>query len=300
MKAKNTISVLVVLIVLLSALATGFGIFSDFGPGAFEYETIRGQTIKIYGTGIYQHMSADVAIQGIAQDYITLFVAIPLLILSLTGYRKKSLRAHFLLAGTLGYFLVTYLFYTAMGMYNIMFLPYATLLCLSFFGFFLTIKSLVNIDMLHIFSLKTHSKFVGWFLIINSVSIAFLWLNIIVPPLFDGTIYPAELNHYTTLIVQGFDLGLLLPVCFVSAILLLKKKSDGYLYATIYLVFLSIFMTALTAKIIAMALNDVNVTPVIFIIPSINIITIVCAALMIKMVKQTKLTNGGMHDHIIG
>lgn len=289
MKVKNIISVLVVLIALFSALAAGFGIFSNFGPGVFEYETIRGQTIQIYGKGIYQHMSADVAIQGIAQDYITLFIAIPLLIISLIGYRKNILKAHFLLAGTLGYFLVTFLFYLAMGMYNIMFLPYVTLLCLSFFGFFLTMKNLINIDMLNVFSLKSPNKFVGWFLIINSVSIAFLWLNIIAPPLFDGTIYPAELNHYTTLIVQGFDLGLLLPICFVSGILLLKKKSDGYLYAIIYLVFLSIFMTALTAKIISMAMNDVNVIPVIFIIPSINIITIVSAALMIKNVKANNI-----------
>ncbi len=286
MKNKNTISVLVVFIALLSSLAAGFGIFSDFGPGVFEYETIRGQSIQIYGKGIYQHMSVDVAIQGIAQDYVTLFLAIPLLIISLIAYRRESLRAHFLLAGTLAYFLVSYLFYTAMGMYNIMFLPYVTLLGLSFFGFFLTMKDLFHHDMPEIFSSKTPVKFVGWFLIINAVSIAFLWLNIIVPPLVDGTIYPAELNHYTTLIVQGFDLGLLLPICFVSGLLLLRKKPSGYYYATVYLVFLAIFMTALTAKITAMALNDVNVIPVIFIIPSINIITIVSAVLMIRNVSS--------------
>lgn len=289
MKEKQTISVLVVLITIFAALAAGFGIFSNFGPGVFEYETIRGQTIEIYGIGIYQHMSADVAIQGIAQDYITLLLAIPLLIISLIGYRRNILQAKFILAGTLGYFLVTYLFYSAMGMYNIMFLPYVILLCLSFFGLFIILKSLIKIDILSLFSLKSPSKFVGWFLIINSVSIAFLWLNIIVPPLFDGTIYPAELNHYTTLIVQGFDLGLLLPICFVSGFLLLKKKPEGYLYATIYLVFLSLLMTALTAKIIAMALNNVNVIPVIVIIPSINIITIVSAILMIKSLKVNNI-----------
>lgn len=289
MKEKQTISVLVVLITIFAALAAGFGIFSNFGPGVFEYETIRGQTIEIYGIGIYQHMSADVAIQGIAQDYITLLLAIPLLIISLIGYRRNILQAKFILAGTLGYFLVTYLFYSAMGMYNIMFLPYFILLCLSFFGLFIILKSLIKIDILSLFSLKSPSKFVGWFLIINSVSIAFLWLNIIVPPLFDGTIYPAELNHYTTLIVQGFDLGLLLPICFVSGFLLLKKKPEGYLYATIYLVFLSLLMTALTAKIIAMALNNVNVIPVVVIIPSINIITIVNAILMIKSLKVNNI-----------
>ena len=49
-------------------------------------------------------------------------------------------------------------------------------------------------------------------------------------------------------------------------------------------------MTALTAKIIAMAMNNVNVIPVIFIIPSINIITIVSAALMIKNVKANNIS----------
>lgn len=285
MKNDNVITIIVILIALLSAIATGFGIFSDFGSGAFEYQSIRGKTIEIFGKGIYQHMSADVAIQGIAQDHITLFVAIPLLAVSLIGYRKRSIRAHFLLAGTLGYFLVTYLFYLSMGMYNIMFLSYATLLGLTFFGFFLTIKQLSSLNITEIFSAKTPCKFVGWFLIINSIAIAFLWLSIIVPPLIDGTIYPPELNHYTTLIVQGFDLGLLLPSCFVVGLLLIRKQFYGYLYATIYIVFLSILMIALSAKIIAMATYGANVVPVIFIIPLINIITIVCAVLMIKNIK---------------
>jgi uncharacterized membrane protein len=104
----------------------------------------------------------------------------------------------------------------------------------------------------------------------------------IIPPLLDGTIYPDALNHFTTLIVQGLDLGLLLPVCFVSGWLLIKKESLGYLSGTVYLVFLSFLMTALVAKIIAMAINGVNVIPVIFIIPAINLITITCAVLMIK------------------
>jgi hypothetical protein len=289
MKKENTITILVILIALISSVTAGFGIFSDFGNGAFDYESIRGKTIEIYGKGIYQHMSADVAVQGIAQDYITLFAAIPLLLISLIGYRKKSIKAHFLLAGTLGYFLVTYLFYMSMGMYSIMFLPYVVLLGLTFFGFFLAMKQLASLNITRLFSPETPYRFVGWFLIINAISIALLWLGVIVPPLIDGTVYPVELNHYTTLIVQGFDLGLLLPICFVAGIMLIRNSSDGYLYATPYVVFLSILMSSLTAKIIAMAMNGVNVIPVIFIIPVINIITILCAFLMIRSISSKTL-----------
>jgi hypothetical protein len=286
MKKENVITVIVIFIVLFSVVAAGFGVFSDFGGGMFQYESIRGKTIDIYGRGIYQHMSADVAIQGIAQDYITLFVALPLLIISLIAYRKKSIQAHFLLAGTLGYFLVTYLFYMTMGMYNIMFLIYAALLGLAFFGFFLSVKQLNNLNTIELFSAKTPNSFVGRFLIVNSIAIAFLWLSIVIPPLIDGSVYPPELNHYTTLIVQGLDLGLLLPISFIVGFLLIQKKSEGYLYGTLYVVFLSILMTALTAKVIALAMNGVNVIPVIFIIPLINIITVICAVLMIKNINS--------------
>ncbi|MCY2688648.1 hypothetical protein [Salinimicrobium sp. TH3] len=286
MRKNKIISLLVFFIAVISGVASGFGIFSDKGPGPFEHESIRGQTIKIFGKGIYKHMPADVAIQGIAQDYVTLFLAIPLLLISLMGFRKKSIQAHFILAGTLGYFLVTYLFYLTMGMYNIMFLSYVFLLGLTFFAFFLTVDRLNQYNATEVFTTKTPHKFVGWFLILNSVIIAFLWLSIIIPPLLDGSIYPPDLNHFTTLIVQGLDLGLLLPISFIVGYFLMKKFPLGFSYGTVYIIFLSVLMTALTAKVIAMAMADVNVIPAIFIIPSINIITIWSAFLMIKNVKK--------------
>lgn len=286
MNTKNKLTIIVILIAFIAGIASATGIFSDFGTGTFEYQSIRGKTVEIYGKGIYQHMSADVAIQGIAQDYITLFVGVPLLIISLIGYRNNSVRAHFLLAGTLGYFLVTYLFYITMGMYNVLFLAYAALLGLSFFGFFITLKQLNRLNIPELFSEKTPHRFVGWLLIVNPLMIAVLWLGVILPPLFSGTIYPDELNHYTTLIVQGLDLGLLLPACFVTGVLLLRRKSSGYLYGTTYSIFLSVLMTALTAKIVAMAINGVNVIPVIFIIPTINVIIILSAAWLIANIKR--------------
>lgn len=286
MKYKNSLTILVMLIAAIAALTTSFGIFSKAGPGSFQYESIRGRTVQIYGKGIYQHMSADVAIQGIAQDYVTLFIGIPLLLIAWFGYRRNSLRGRFLLAGTLGYFWVTFLFYTAMAMYNIMFLGYVSLLSFSTFGLILMLLSFDVPQLEQHFTFTTPTKFVGGFLMFNSLSIALLWLSTILPPLLDGTIYPDALQHYTTLIVQGFDLGMLLPLSFVSGLLLIRRKPMGFLAGTVYIVFLSLLMTALTAKLIAMALNDVPVIPAIFIIPMFNVITILCAALMLKNVQQ--------------
>lgn len=288
MKDRKIIKILVLLIVFISGFSAFFGIFEKSGPGEFYYESIRHENIKIYGQGVYKHMPSDVAIQGIAQDYVTLFIAIPLLLFFLFKFcRSNLLKYNYLLSGTIAYFFVTYLFYTAMGMYNSLFLCYVSLLGLSFFALFISMKKIKELKDFH-FSRLRGGVFVSLFLIFNSLSIALLWLSIIVPPLLDGSIYPSELNHFTTLIVQGFDLGLLLPACIVSGFLLYKKRVDGYIYSTIYLVFLSFLMTALTAKIIAMANSGVNVFPVIFIIPTFNVITIISSYLMIKGIDEDK------------
>lgn len=287
MKTKNdqTVIILSVMIVALSLIITLTGILSDSGPGNYTYESIRGESVEIYGKGIYRHMSADVAIQGIAQDYVTLFIGIPLLVFLLTGF-KNSFRKRFLITGVLGYFFVTFLFYTAMAMYNVMFLVYAALMAMSFFGLMASFLSFDVSSVKRKFSEKTPVKFVGGFLIVNSVLIALMWLSRVVPPLIDGSIYPDGLQHYTTLIVQGFDLGLLLPISFVAGWLFIKRNPLGYLFATPYIVFLSILMTALTAKIIAMGMNGYNIIPVVFIIPVINLITIFGAYLVIGNISQ--------------
>mgnify|MGYP006278340075 CR=1 FL=1 len=286
MKNRKAIGILVVFIVILSAMTASFGIFSSEGTGVYEYKSIRGKTVEIYGKGIYKHMSADVAVQGIGQDYVTLFIAIPVLLISLIASYRGSLRARYALAGTLGYFFVSFLFYTCMGMYNIMFLAYLVLLALSFFALLTTLLSFPLQRLHEKFKAGAPVKFVGGFLIFNSVAIAIMWLGVIVPPLMDGSIYPDQLQHYTTLIVQGLDLGLLLPLCFVSAVLFLKRKALGLLAAPTYIVFLSLLMTALTAKLIAMATTGVSVVPAIFIIPAINLTAIVTTVLLLRKVNS--------------
>jgi len=145
--------------------------------------------------------------------------------------------------------------------------------------------SLLSIDIQKLpeqFSEKAPVKFSGIFLIVNAVIIALLWLSIIVPPLIDSTIYPDSVDHFTTLTVQGFDLSILLPISFLGGLLLLNRSRFGYLIATVTLIFLSILMTALVAKIVAMANAGVNVIPAIFIIPVINLISVICSLKMVK------------------
>ena len=286
MQNKKTITTLVIFIILFAVIATLAGILSNSGDGEYEYKSIHGQTIKIYGKGLYQHMSSDVAIQGIAQDYVTLLVAIPFLLFALYRSINGSLTGKYMLAGVLNYIFLTYLFYMNMAMYNYLFLVYVTLTGLSFFALALTLLSIETNQLLVIFKNTTHNKFIGGFLIFNALSIALLWLGVVVPPLLDKTIVPLAVDHYTTLTVQAFDLSIFLPISFVAGFLLIKKNKFGYLIAPVYLVFLSLLMIALIAKIIAMAMAGVNVIPAVFIIPCITFVAIVCGVILIKSIDE--------------
>jgi hypothetical protein len=272
---------LVPLLAVLAAIAAGSGVLTRDGAGPSTHVSVHGLTVTLYGAGLYRHMSADVAVQGIAQDCVTLVVGIPVLLVALWRAHRGSRRGLFLLAGVLGYFFVTYLFYLAMAAYNAMFLVYAGALCASFFALAVTLLSLGDARAWGWFAPRTPTRAVGGFLVANSAAIAVLWLGIVIPPLADGSVVPTDVAHYTTLIVQGFDLGLLLPLGVVCGVLLWQRRPYGYLLATPYMVFLSLLMLALVAKVAAMAIAGVSVVPVVFIIPTLCLISVIGAAALL-------------------
>ncbi|MCF7933531.1 MAG: hypothetical protein K9M84_04135 [Spirochaetia bacterium] len=267
MNHKTTITRLSLIIAAAAAAAAAAGIFSHGGDGGMMIETVRGTQVMTHGYGIYRHMSSDVAIQGIAQDYVTLFAAVPALIAALSAARRGSLRAAVILTGVTAYLFVTYLLYLTMGMYHELFLLYVLLLCCSFFSLTLSLFSLhERLSGLSYLSVRT-AKGSGIFLIVVAALMALLWLSAIIPPLLDGSIYPAGLQHYTTLIVQGMDLALFLPISAVCGLLLLRRTPMGVLTGPVLLVFLVFLMGALLAKIIAMGCAGDPIIPVVFIIP---------------------------------
>lgn len=285
MKNFRTIQALSNLTAGFAAVAASAGIFYQTSGDTYLYESIRGKQIEIYGRGLYQHMSTEVAVQGIAHDYVILFLAVPVLLLSNYLLKKGNLSQILFHAGVLKFFFVTYLFYMNMGMYNIAFLAYVVITSASFFALVLL---LFTVDLKNIksqFYPGLRRKFVGGYLMFLSSAIALLWLQIIIIPLVDGSIYPESVEHYTSLTVQGMDLSLLLPIAFLSGYLLWKGRSFGFMLSGITLVFLCFLLSALVAKIIALAMIGVNVVPVVFIIPPSLIMAVVCAVKFFRKMK---------------
>lgn len=84
--------------------------------------------------------------------------------------------------------------------------------------------------------------------------------------------------------MQGNDLALALPISFVTGYLLYKRRPDGFLYAPVYSVFLTMLMLALIAKIVGMSLTGVPVGPAIIIIPVIWLCSLAGTVLLLRKV----------------
>ncbi|MGE5614549.1 MAG: hypothetical protein ACM3XR_09090 [Bacillota bacterium] len=286
MKFRKTISLLVLCIAVLSLIAAICGIFSKQGPGEYNFTSIHGQTITIYGKGIYGKNSVFGALQAISQDIVTLCVGIPILIISLFLARKGLIKGRLLLSGTLGYFLITYMMYTFIAMYNKLFLAYVVLMSASFFAFVLTLPVPDIEKMSSYFSDKLPVRFAGGYLIFSTAMIGLLWLARVIPTLIDGSV-PLEVEHGTTLTVQAFDLAFFLPGIFLSGLLLIKKKPFGYILAPIATVTNALIMAALLSKGISMNLAGIEgALPLIVMTSLFGLLAIVSLILIFKNVNE--------------
>lgn len=274
-----------ILTAVVAAISAATGIFYSSTGESYLYESIRGKQVEIFGRGLYKHMSAEVAVQGIAHDYVILFLAIPALLISTYLLKKGNVRNVLFHAGVLKFFFLTYLFYINMGMYNAMFLTYVVTTSTSFFALVLILLEVEIPNLPTKFLPGLQRKFIGGFLMFLSSAIALLWLQILVTPLLDGTIIPESVEHYTSLTVQGLDLAIFLPIAFVSGYLLWKDNNWGYLMSAVTLIFLCFLMSALVAKIIAMAMTGVNVVPVVFIMPIALVLAMICSILFFRRIK---------------
>ncbi|MFW6211960.1 MAG: hypothetical protein ACOC8L_03595 [Spirochaetota bacterium] len=263
--------------VALAALAAALaGVLTSGGPDPYSFITLRGERVLIYGTGLYRDMSADVAIQGIAQDWVTIFLAVPALLASAVLLPRARRGGRLIHAGVTAYFLVGYTMYLGMAMYNSMFLVYVLVAGGSLLLLLMELSELSRAEAAQP-TRTVRVKLPGVFLIVNGANIALLWLSVVVPPLLSGELYPAELAHYTTMIVQGFDLAYFLPLSIVSGALLLRRHPIGYYAGPVYLIFLVLQMTNLTAKLTAMGLAGDEIMPGIVIIPATLLVALFCA-----------------------
>lgn len=253
MKQMTLFNWLVPLIAILAFVLAGVGVFYQNGGTPFEFVTVHGKTIEMYGNGIYRNDSLFAGALFRGTDVITLFVCIPLLLVSFFLYRRGSLRGSILFVSMLVYFLYVSVTYTFSVAFNSLFLVYTALLSASLFAAIIAMTTFDTDTLAKNVALGMPHRGIAIFMFVAGLGTLMLWLSELIGPIATGQA-PANLGPYTTMFTHGFDSAVITPATVVTGIFLLKRKSLGYLLAAPLLILCTIIGVEVISQTISQAM----------------------------------------------
>ncbi|SEP56254.1 hypothetical protein SAMN02910369_00180 [Lachnospiraceae bacterium NE2001] len=238
MNEKNkALIVLNIVTILLVLVVTITGILS-FDPGQSYYAMNQyGESVRIWGSGIYSHDSFFKAPIHIGTDITVLFVVVPLTLYSFTKLRKEQSVERYI--QNFGYIslLLYYSACLAFGVtYNRLHLVYILLFSTCLFSvnvllaFFYKMENEGNRKVSSFFT-----KGMKVFLVLSGFSLFVAWLPDIIPTLIKGSPL-ALIEVYTTEPTYVLDMGIISPLMFITYYLCKKERFIGYVLLRMILI----------------------------------------------------------------
>lgn len=260
MKKQAALTWLVPLVAVLAVIAAGTGLFWQGDGGPFTFTTLYGETVEIYGQGLYGHDTIFQVGASQGADLVALFIAAPLLILSFILYRRGSLRGGFLLASTLSY----YLYYGAsLGLvvaYNNLYLVYLALFSASFFAFILSL-TMFDLSTLPVrFSARLPWRGMAIFMFVTGIGVAFIWLSDVVNALTTGGV-PQALGSHIALVTYTLDVGIIAPAALLAGSLMLRRAPFGYLLTGVLTMLLALIGAMVIGQTVMQLRIGVQLSP---------------------------------------
>ncbi|HMQ33763.1 MAG TPA: hypothetical protein PKD53_23725 [Chloroflexaceae bacterium] len=196
----------------------------------FSFTTVHGQVAEIAGRGLYRNDTVFFAAAFTGTDIVTLAVALPLLAVALWLTLRGSLRGAFVLSGALSFFLYNGASMALGAAYNPLFLLYIALFSTALFAFGLAFRATNSPDVPARVGPGMPHRALAIFLVFAGVATGSIWLSDVVGALRAGQV-PELLGPYTTKITYSLDIGIIMPVCVVSGVLLWRRAALGYAMA---------------------------------------------------------------------
>jgi hypothetical protein len=282
MKYQRSLTWLILLIAILSLFAAAMGLFYETPGEPYAYTSLRGEKVNINGHGLYYYDTVSSVAQMQANDLITLVLGLPLLLSSTWLAFRGSLRGRFLLAGTLGFFLYTYMSMSMNTAFNALFPVYVALFSLSLVAF---IQCMLSFDLDSLperFSPRLPRGWIAGLMIFAGLFLVLAWMGgRILPPLLQNQV--PLLENTTTMVIQAMDLGMIVPLAFLSGILLLLRSAWGYLLSSVAVMKLVTMGVAVSTMGINMAIHGVQDSlPVLIIFIGMALVNVMLAVLLLK------------------
>lgn len=214
--------------------------------------------ISITHNDIYQDGSWANA-QWLGQDAVTLLLALPLLLLSTHhGVRAENWHWQILHAGILLYYFYTYSFFMFAANLTVLYVFHLPIFGLASVGLVLECIHLFNLEVAFSFPARNLVLGIIIYLSLISLMVTLLWSVDIYSHLTDPTHRSGTPTGEAPLIIYSLDLGLIIPLMLMAAVLLYRQAQWGYLLTGIILVKTSTLGFALMAMGVSMYVQELN------------------------------------------
>jgi hypothetical protein len=234
---------------LLAGVASGIGVLAR-GTGASAPATsIRGESYRYATDGVYAFNAVRVVAEGVGWDAVTLFFAVPALLVAAVFIARGSLRGRLAALGILGYLAYQYLMYAVFWALGPLFPLFVAIYPLSLVGI-AWLWSGLGAGVLVVDAGRFPRRSLIVFGIVVAALLLAMWLPRIATGL-AGDLAGAGLLGTPTLAVQALDLGLVVPLSLGTAVLVWRRRPAGYLLAALC----SVNAVTMAGAIVAMLIS---------------------------------------------
>jgi hypothetical protein len=217
------------IIIVLGILTSSIGLLYTTGGKAFDFVNQYGDTVRIYGDGLYARDSNFMAPISRGTDFTIICFVIPLLIVALIlDMKKKSLKNRLFLMSVISVF-TYYSASISFGVtYNMLHLVYIALFSASLFGLIIAIGSLDKKQVEESMGDALPYKGIYIFLALTGIALIVAWLPDIINSLVTGRSLEL-IEIYTTAVTYVLDMGVIAPAALICLFQLKKRRGIGYI-----------------------------------------------------------------------
>lgn len=242
-------------IAVLAGVAAAIGVFLRGSGATASATSIRGEEFRYATDGVYAFNAIRVVAEGVGWDAVTLFCAVPAMVVATVFIARGSVRGRLTALGILGYFAYQYLMYAVFWALGPLFVAFVLLFPLSLVGI-AWIWSTIDIEAL---AAASGSGFPRRSLVVFGFVAAALLLAMWIPRIatgLAGDLAGAGLLGTPTLAVQALDLGLIVPLSLATAVLVWRRRPVGHLLAALFTVKAVTMAGAIVAMLVSAALVE--------------------------------------------
>ena len=255
---NRSLYVLTVAVIVLGTVVSAIGLFSTTGGEPFEVTNVFGDTVRLWGDGLYTYDSYVFAPVFRGTDLSVLVVAIPALIVALVlDVRRRTLGTRLFLMSVLSIFTYYAVSISFGVVYNVLHLAYIALFSATFFSFAIALTGIDKVRAARERPMPYPWRGLYVFLGFVGLVLIVAWLPDIIASISAGR-PPQSIESYTTSVTNVLDLAIIGPVSLLTIYWMRRGNGLGYVLAPVLLTlctYIGIMVVSQTAFQIAAGID---------------------------------------------